>query len=279
MKFPKMNKVNIVHAFSRNKGGATYSLGRQTDVILNEDQHAAFIEQNKHFVYNVKLAAVSAWTSTQLPEALMCYYDLKISAPRVSSQRTADGATRVQLNQIAIADSIPARHIDELATMINNCHHTMDNIKTCGVREISNVLHCIRAQSVNIGPGDKPIILVFLLYQTMQTQDTTLRNKRNILAWLQEIYQIPIVQSLVNEVPTLIEIGVGWISSLIHPQIKQEKQKLYVKINEIFEQEHQHPKTEEPRRQYQLPPAVEHQGELHQYELIPQQLHTVKMHG
>ncbi len=64
MKFAKLNKVNIVHVFSQSKGGMMYSLGRQTDVLLNEVQHATFMEQNKHFVYNVKLAAVSAWNPT-----------------------------------------------------------------------------------------------------------------------------------------------------------------------------------------------------------------------
>ncbi len=120
---------------------------------------------------NLALAAVTSWTYTEYPNALMCYRDLKVEGPKINMRGPTDGSTFVQPNQIVIADSIPECYLNELATVINNCYHTVDNIETCRVREISNVLHRIRSQSVDISQADKPKLLIYPLYQTPQTQE------------------------------------------------------------------------------------------------------------
>ncbi len=135
MKFAKANQVSFVHIFSRQQRELTYSLGRQTEIVLNEVQYADFIHNNEKFVYNINLAAIGAWTPSQIPEALMCYRDLKLNETPVSIRGPADQPTVDRPNQIATADSIPERHLHELATVINNCYHTVDDIETCGVRD------------------------------------------------------------------------------------------------------------------------------------------------
>ena len=162
--------------------------------------------------------------------------------------------------------------------MINNCYHTVDDIETCGVREISNVLQRIRSQSVNIGSTDRPMILIYPLYQTPQNQATIKRQKRNLLTIFQEIYQIPIVRKLVNEIPTLIEKGVGWISSLIHPRIKQEKRTSYDEVTKLSEHEKQHRIVESPMRTPSITSDSNQHQQAHKYILAPQQLHAVNVH-
>ncbi len=114
LKFAKLHNLKLIHVFSRSKGNGVYSLGRQTDIILNNIQHNDFVRNNEHFVYDVPLSSVAAWTSSLYPEALMCYRDLKLTGPRVSSRGTADRATFVQPNQVVIADSIPETELPEL---------------------------------------------------------------------------------------------------------------------------------------------------------------------
>ena len=229
-------------------------------------------------MYNINLAAIGAWTPKQIPEALMCYRDLKLHGPPVSIRGPADQPMVDRPNQIAIADSIPEKHLNELATVINNCYHTVDDIETSGVREISNVLQRIRSQSVNIGSTDKPMILVYPLYQTPQNQATIRRQKRNLLAIFQEIYQIPIVRKLVNEIPTLIEKGVGWISALIHPRIKQETRTSYAEVAKLSEREQQHQIVESPMRKPSIIASDNRHQQAHRYKLAPQQLHAVNTH-
>ncbi len=278
MKFAKANQVSLVHIFSRQQRELTYSLGRQTEIVLNEVQYADFVHNNEKFVYNINLAAIGAWTPSQIPEALMCYHDLKLNGPPVSIRRPADQPMVDRPNQIATAGSIPEKHLNDLATVINNCYHTMDDIETCGVREISNILQRVRSQSVNVRSTDKPMILVYPLYQTPQNQETIKRQKRNLLAIFQEIYQIPIVRKLVNKIPTLIEKGVGWISSLIHPRIKQEKRTSYAEVTKLSQCERQHETVELPMRTPSITSSSNQHRQSHHYELTPQQLHAVNTH-
>ncbi len=51
-KFAKAHQVNLVHIFGRDKEGGIYSLGRQTDIVLNEVQHSDFLRGNEHFIYD-----------------------------------------------------------------------------------------------------------------------------------------------------------------------------------------------------------------------------------
>ncbi len=98
------------------------------------------------------------------------------------------------------------------------------------------------------------------------------------MAILQEIYQIPLVRDLVNDIPNLIQKGIGWISSLIKPAIHHQKRKSYVEITEVSQAERHQPKIEQPLRQpHQLviPQTTEH---IQRYTLDTQNLQTVQLH-
>ncbi len=80
-------------------------------------------------------------------------------------------------------------------------------------------------------------------------QDTIRQQKKNIMAILREIYQIPLVRDLVNDIPKLVQKGIGWISSLIKPAIHQQKRKSYVEITEVSKTERHQRKIERPLQQ------------------------------
>ncbi len=122
------------------------------------------------------------------------------------------------------------------------------------------------------------MILVYPLYQTPQNQETIKWQKKNLLAIFQEIYQIPIVRKLVNEIPTLIEKGVGWISSLIHPRVKQEKRTSYAEITKLSQWERQHKIVELPMRTPSITQGNDQHQQSHHYKLMPQQLHAINTH-
>ncbi len=183
-------------------------------------------------------------------------------------------------NQVVLADTIPNRYLDELATVINACYHTVDSIELHGVREIGNVLSRIRMQSIRISEGDRTTVLIYPLYQSPGTPGTLrpLRERRSVLSWLSQIYQVPIVRDLVREIPTLIQKGAQWISNTIKPMISREPRRSYVQITELNNEESQR-RPLEPALRESVPTIVRrHEEAPHRYNLATQQIRDEEVH-
>ncbi len=277
--FAKVNNLAIVYIFSRHKGGDVYSLGIQTDVHLTPAQLEHF-DERRTFVYNVDLASVELWNQYRYPWKLMCYRDMTGNRlfPKHRIARRNDVTPRP--NQIVLADTIPAQYLDELATTINRCYQTVDSLELNSVREIRNVLHRIRMQSIRISEGDRTTVLVYPLYQSPSTPDTLrpLRERRSVLSWLSQVYQIPIVRDLVDEIPTLVQKGAQWISDTLKPRVTYKPRESYVQITELNEEESQHTPLSPALRETTSTPTRRHEEAPHHYDLAAQQIHDEEVH-
>ncbi len=194
-----------MYIYSRHKGGDVYSFGAQTDVHFTPSQLEHF-DERKTFIYNVDHAAIEPWNQERVPWKTMCYRDMTGDRLLPTHRIARRNDVTPRPNQVVLADTIPNRYLDELATVINTCYRTVDSIELNGVREIRNVLNRIRMQSIRISEGDRTTVLIYPLYQSPGTPDTLrpLPERRSVLSWLSQVYQIPIVRDLVGEIPTLI---------------------------------------------------------------------------
>ncbi len=134
--------------------------------------------------------------------------------------------------------------------------------------------------STDARTGDRTTILVYPLYQAPSTPDTLrpLQERRSVLSWLSQIYQIPIVRDLVDEIPTLVQKGAQWISDALKPRVTHEPRESYVQITELNDEESQHTPLSPALRETTSIPTRRHEEAPHHYDLAAQQIHDDEVH-
>ncbi len=135
-------------------------------------------------------------------------------------------------------------------------------------------------QSIRISEGDRTTVLVYPLYQSPSTPDTLrpLRERRSVLSSLSQVYQIPIVRDLVDEIPTLIKKGAKWISDALKPRVTYEPRESYVQITELNDEESKLTPLAPALRETTSTPVQRHEEAPHHYDLATQQIRDDEVH-